>query len=102
LVTGEFVAAAWAKALPLAGAAIVGDVPIKPTPMIMRAAIIVIFIVISCSVSPAPNFNPGGTKPPFIVRRIFPLINYNVRQREGFMSGAGTMRATCRCGKEIE
>jgi hypothetical protein len=44
LVIDEFVAAAWAKTLPLAGTAIVGDVPIKPTPIIARTAITVIFM----------------------------------------------------------
>jgi hypothetical protein len=44
LVIDEFVAAAWAKTLPLAGTAIVGDVPIKPSPIIARTAITVIFM----------------------------------------------------------
>jgi len=62
LVTGEFVAAAWAKTLPLAGTAIVGDVAIKPLPIATRAARTIIRIAPSCSIpcaaSPAAPANP--------------------------------------------
>ena len=46
-MTDEFAAAAWAKTLPLAGAAMVGDIPIRASPKAMRVAMTAIFIVFS-------------------------------------------------------
>jgi hypothetical protein len=46
-VTDEFAAVAWAKTLPLAGAAMVGDIPIRANPKAMRVAMTAIFIVFS-------------------------------------------------------